>query len=165
MAQRRTLTSPADRRSSTPHVAARTAPDGAGRAAIAVGFSLVLVAAALWPNWAGAQSTAPAKKPVVVKKPLVKQTAVKTVAKRTAPAAALAAAAPLVIEAPLTDSELAVAAQVHLGALPCELGKVVRMELDATTPGFFRLHIDQQRYRLRPVESRTGAVQIGRAHV
>ena len=40
----------------------------------------------------------------------------------------VAAAEPVAVEAPLTDAELAVAAQVHVGALPCELGKVVRME-------------------------------------
>lgn len=117
------------------------------KAQLAVGASLLLVAAVLWSQQARAE-TASAKKPVA---------ASKAPAKRVAP---VAAAAPVVIEAPLTDAELAVAAQVHVGALPCELGKVVRMELDATTPGFFRLHIDQQRYRLRPVESRTGAVRL-----
>jgi len=119
------------------------------RALMAVGFSLALVAAALWPRWTHAEP-APVKKPVAASKSVAKPVPVKRVA----------AAEPVVIEAPLTESELAVAAQVHVGALPCELGKVVRMELDATTPGFFRLHIDQQRYRLRPVESRTGAVRL-----
>lgn len=142
------------------------------RAVLAVGFSLVLVAAAVWPQWAGAQTTA--KKPALAAKASatrasapVAKSAAKPVGRSAAAVAvgaaggavAVAAATPM-IEAPLTDNELAVATQVHVGALPCELGKVVRMERDATTPGFFRLHIDQQRYRLRPVESRTGAVRL-----
>lgn len=159
MAPRRTLNPPADRRFSNARVAAVAAPAGTGRALL-TGLSLVLAAAALWPTGARAQGTAPNKKPVVVSKSQVKPASVKTLAKSAVPAAAVTAAATLAIEAPLTESELAVAAQVHLGALPCELGKVVRMEQDATTPGFFRLHIDQQRYRLRPVESRTGAVRL-----
>ena len=123
------------------------------RALVAVGFSLALVVAALWPQLGHAEP-APTKKPAAASKVPAKQTPVKRVA------APVVAAAPVVTEAPLTELELAVAAQVHVGALPCELGKVVRMELDATTPGFFRLHMDQQRYRLRPVESRTGAVRL-----
>ena len=122
------------------------------RAWVAVGFSLAFVAAALWPLRAQAE-TAPTKKPAPASKAAPKPAP----AKRAVP---VAAAEPVAVEAPLTDAELAVAAQVHVGALPCELGKVVRMEQDATTPGFFRLHIDQQRYRLRPVESRTGAVRL-----
>lgn len=125
----------------------------APRALVAVGFSLALVVVALWPQLSHGAEPAAAKKAAPAGKTAPKPTAVK----RAAP---VVAAAPVVIEAPLTESELAVAAQVHVGALPCELGKVVRMELDATTPGFFRLHIDQQRYRLRPVESRTGAVRL-----
>lgn len=126
------------------------------RAVLAVGCSLALVAAAAWPQLAGAEPAA--KKPVPATKTQLKRAAAQPATRPAAVAAA--AAAPLVIEAPLTDNELAVATQVHVGALPCELGKVVHMERDATTPGFFRLHMDQQRYRLRPVESRTGAVRL-----
>lgn len=134
------------------------------RALVAGACSLALMVVAAWPQSAGAQTTA--KKPVPVAKTQVKRTvapAAKSAPKsaaRPAAVAALAAAAPVVIEAPLTDNELAVATQVHVGALPCELGKVLHMERDATTPGFFRLHMDQQRFRLRPVESRTGAVRL-----
>ncbi len=127
------------------------------RALVAVGFSLALLAAALWPLMAHAE-TAPTKKPAAASKAPSKPALTKPVAaKRPAP---VALAESMAVEAPLTDAELAVAAQVHLGALPCELGKTVRMEQDAATPGFFRLHVDQQRYRLRPVESRTGAVRL-----
>jgi hypothetical protein len=136
-------------------MAVRSAPRAhpvAPRALVAVGFSLALVAAALWPQLGHAEPV-PTKKAVAASNAQAKPTPTKR-------AASVVAAAPVAIEAPLTESELAVAAQVHVGALPCELGKVVRMELDATTPGFFRLHMDQQRYRLRPVESRTGAVRL-----
>jgi len=129
-----------------------TAHSATPRALVAVGFSLALVAAALWPLMAHAE-TAPTKKPAAASKAPAKPVP----AKRVAP---VAAAETVAVEAPLTETELAVASQVHVGALPCELGKVVRMEMDATTPGFFRLHMDQQRYRLRPVESRTGAVRL-----
>lgn len=124
------------------------------RVLVVAGASLALAVAALWPAVTHAQAS-PTKKPAATSKAPAKPNP----AKRVAPVAAVAAA-PVVLEAPLTDSELAVADQVHVGALPCELGKVVHMERDATTPGFFRLHVDQQRYRLRPVESRTGAVRL-----
>lgn len=143
-------------------------------ALVAAGGALALVAAALWPQLAGAQTTAVKKPAAAAQAPVkasgkgapasVAKSPAKPVTRSSAAAAAAAGAATVaaapVIEAPLTDNELAVAEQVYVGALPCELGKVVRMERDATTPGFFRLHLDQQRYRLRPVESRTGAVRL-----
>lgn len=125
------------------------------RALVVAGASLALAVAAWWPGATHAQ-TAPTKKPAAASKGSAKPNP----AKRVAPVAAAAAAPVVMADAPLTDSEWAVANQVHVGALPCELGKVVHMERDATTPGFFRLHVDQQRYRLRPVESRTGAVRL-----
>lgn len=125
------------------------------RVLVVAGASLALAVAALWPAVTHAQAS-PTKKPAATSKAPAKPSP----AKRIAPVAAVAAAPVVVADAPLTDSELAVSNQVHVGALPCELGKVVHMERDATTPGFFRLHVDQQRYRLRPVESRTGAVRL-----
>lgn len=127
----------------------------APRALVFAGASLALAVAAWWPGATHAQ-TSPTKKPAAASKGSAKPNP----AKRVAPVAAAAAVPVVMADAPLTDSELAVANQVHVGALPCELGKVVHMERDATTPGFFRLHVDQQRYRLRPVESRTGAVRL-----
>lgn len=126
----------------------------APHALVVAGASLLLAVAALWPAATHAQAS-PTKKPAANT-----GSAKPNPAKRVAPVAVVAAAPVVVADAPLTDSELAVANQVHVGALPCELGKVVHMERDATTPGFFRLHVDQQRYRLRPVESRTGAVRL-----
>jgi len=126
---------------SIPSLLARPALSPRARAAV-----LAVLAAAL--GCAGApalaQSAAQAKKP-----------AAKPVAKTAAPVAA----AP-VADTPLSANEMAVAANVHVGLLPCELGKAVRMERDESAPGYFHLQLDQQRFRLRPVESRTGAVRL-----
>jgi hypothetical protein len=97
-----------------------------------------------------AQNTPQAKKPAA--KP-VAQT-------KAAPAAAPVA----VVDTPLSANEMAVAGNVHVGLLPCELGKAVRMERDESAPGYFHLQLDQQRFRLRPVESRTGAVRLEDPH-
>jgi len=141
----------------------RSASATAPRSVLAGAF-FALTVAAMWPGVTHAQTPA-TKKPTATNKTAAKPSAKSSPTKRVAPAAAATAvAAPLVADVPLTDSELAVAAQVHVGALPCELGKVVHMERDATTAGMFRLHMDQQRYRLRPVESRTGAVRLEDAH-
>lgn len=83
----------------------------------------------------------------------------KAAAKPVAKAVPRPAAAP-VADAPLSDNEMAVAAHVHVGHLPCELGKSVRMARDESAPGYFHLQLDKQQFRLRPVESRTGAVRL-----
>lgn len=63
-------------------------------------------------------------------------------------------------EPTLGDAELAVAQQVHVGVLPCELGQSVRLDRDPTAPGYFRLQLKRSVYRMRPVESRTGAIRL-----
>ena len=60
--------------------------------------------------------------------------------------------------APLNAEELAIAQQVHLGRLPCELGKAVRIEVDTQQPGYFQLHGQGFRYRMRPVATSSGAI-------
>ena len=62
--------------------------------------------------------------------------------------------------APLTEAEHAIAAQVHVGDLPCELGQSVRLRADETAPGHFHLQLKAQRFHLRPVVSSTGAVRL-----
>ncbi len=62
--------------------------------------------------------------------------------------------------APLTDAELEVASAVHVGALGCELGQSVNVDPDPAAPGHFRLQLHKAVYRMRPVESRTGAVRL-----
>ena len=56
--------------------------------------------------------------------------------------------------------ELAIAERVHKGPLPCELGASVRLEADATQPGYFYLHGKGFRYRMHPVATSTGAIRL-----
>ncbi len=59
----------------------------------------------------------------------------------------------------LTDADLEVARKVHMGDIPCELGATVHI-----TPhkreGFFIVRTGIQRFRMHPVESRTGAIRL-----
>lgn len=71
-----------------------------------------------------------------------------------------AAASPVLAAAPLSAAEMDVASAVHTGALPCELGQSVRVDPDPASPGYFRLQLQKVVYRMRPVESRTGAVRL-----
>ncbi len=56
--------------------------------------------------------------------------------------------------------ELAIADRVHKGQLPCELGATVRLEADASQPGYFFLHGKGFRYRMHPVVTTTGAIRL-----
>lgn len=56
--------------------------------------------------------------------------------------------------------ELAIAERVHKGQLPCELGATVRLEADASQPGYFYLHGKGFRYRMHPVATSTGAIRL-----
>lgn len=59
----------------------------------------------------------------------------------------------------LTPAELETAKHVFVGDIPCELGAVVHI-----TPhkreGFFIVRAGIQRFRMQPVESRTGAIRL-----
>jgi Ni/Co efflux regulator RcnB len=59
----------------------------------------------------------------------------------------------------LTPADLEVAKLVHTGDIPCELGATVHI-----TPhkreGFFIVRAGIQRFRMHPVESRTGAIRL-----
>lgn len=59
----------------------------------------------------------------------------------------------------LTPEELETAKKVYVGDIPCELGAVVHI-----TPhkreGFFIVRTGIQRFRMHPVESRTGAIRL-----
>jgi hypothetical protein len=64
------------------------------------------------------------------------------------------------VDAPLSQAEMALVTSVLLGTKPCELGRSVRIEPDEQQPGYFRLTSGTHRYRLRPVETSTGAVRL-----
>lgn len=59
----------------------------------------------------------------------------------------------------LSPADLEVAKQVYVGDIPCELGATVHI-----TPhkreGFFIVRAGIQRFRMHPVESRTGAIRL-----
>ena len=60
----------------------------------------------------------------------------------------------------LSEQDLKVAETVLTGTIKCELGASVNIEADTKKPGFFTLTHAGVRYRLHPVESRTGAVRL-----
>ena len=79
---------------------------------------------------------------------------------KTAPKPKTQQPTPLAPEAPMGPDELAIADRVHQGHLPCELGATVRLEADASQPGYFYLHGKGFRYRMHPVATTTGAIRL-----
>ena len=63
-------------------------------------------------------------------------------------------------EAALSPAELAISELIYQGALPCELGAFVTLTADAKFPGYFDLEIKNQKFRLFPVETSTGAIRL-----
>lgn len=61
---------------------------------------------------------------------------------------------------PLSDAEQAIAANVHVGELPCELGQKVSLRADPNAPGYFHMSLKGERFHMRPVQSSTGAVRL-----
>lgn len=61
---------------------------------------------------------------------------------------------------PMGPDELAIAELVHQGRMPCELGASVRLEADASQPGYFHVHGKGFRYRMHPVSTSTGAIRL-----
>jgi hypothetical protein len=64
------------------------------------------------------------------------------------------------VSAPLAPELVALAEQVHVGQLPCELGQFVILMADEKSPGRFYMHHLRQTYHLTPVMSRTGALRL-----
>lgn len=84
----------------------------------------------------------------------------KTSAAKAAPKSKLAEAPKPEPDTPMGPEELAIAERVHKGQLPCELGATVRLEADASQPGYFYLHGKGFRYRMHPVATSTGAIRL-----
>ena len=59
----------------------------------------------------------------------------------------------------LTAADLEVARQVHVGDIPCELGATVHVTRHKRE-GFFIVQVGIQRFRMHPVESKTGAIRL-----
>jgi hypothetical protein len=105
---------------------------------------------ALAPALAFAQVPAPAKPSPVIKKrggAVVPKTVEEAIPVDDDPAVTL------------TPSDLEVARMIHVGDIPCELGATVHV-----TPhkreGFFIVRAGLQRFRMHPVESKTGAIRL-----
>jgi Ni/Co efflux regulator RcnB len=60
----------------------------------------------------------------------------------------------------LNDMDLAVAQRVSTGRAQCELGADVTVTPDDKKPGFFTITTKGLKYRMHPVESRTGAIRL-----
>jgi len=60
----------------------------------------------------------------------------------------------------LTPDDLTAAKSVITGNIPCELGASVDIVADPAKEGFFTLTHDKVRYRMHPVNSRTGAIRL-----
>lgn len=111
-----------------------------------------------------AQTAAPAKAPA---KASVKATAKKSESK--SPAEIRRSALKAVEEVTpidddpsvtLTAADLAMAERVFVGTIPCELGASVTVTASKRRPGFFVIQTGKMRFRMHPVESRTGAIRI-----
>lgn len=126
--------------------------------------AIVVLALLALPAWSQAPAS-PAKSAQAKAKPVAAKT-VKTAkavkpTKATKPQLAKTPVAPVAEpEAQMGPDELAIAERVHKGQLPCELGASVRLEADATQPGYFYLHGKGFRYRMHPVATSTGAIRL-----
>lgn len=120
--------------------------------ALLIAASPALVAAQTAPAKSAAKTTKSAPKAVTkAKEPKLSAAARKKIEEETA-----------VDDDPavkLTPADLEVAKTVYLGDIPCELGATVHI-----TPhkreGFFIVRTGIQRFRMRPVESKTGAIRL-----
>lgn len=65
-----------------------------------------------------------------------------------------------VIEIPATLAEVAIAQQVFVGRLPCELGAFVSVTADANAVGYFDVETKSQKFRMLPVATSTGAIRL-----
>ncbi|WP_349291388.1 hypothetical protein [Caenimonas sedimenti] len=132
----------------------------------ALAISLLLITA---PALALAQTaTKPAAKPAAkaaASKPAARPAAAKPAATpKLAPAAqkAVEEATPLEEADPtikLTEGDLEVARRVYVGEIPCELGASVKIT-PLKREGFFLVQTGRNRFRMHPVESRTGAIRL-----
>jgi hypothetical protein len=76
------------------------------------------------------------------------------------PAPTVAAPADAVVLPALEPELIAVAEQVHLGQIACEMGQMVVLTTDEKSPGRFYMHHNRQTYHLAPVVSKTGALRL-----
>jgi hypothetical protein len=117
---------------------------------------------AVTPAMALAQVAAPAKTPAAA----TAKPAVKPAAKpkgKLAPSAQKAVEENTLIEddpsIKLSDADVEVARKVYVGDIPCELGATVKVT-PMKREGMFMVTTRGHRFRMHPVESRTGAIRL-----
>lgn len=98
----------------------------------------------------------PAAKPAPKKKPQVTRRAAKAVEEVTPIDTST--------DVTLNEADLAVAGRVHTGKIQCELGADVTVTPDEKKPGYFTVSTKGAKYRMHPVESRTGAIRLEDPH-
>ena len=125
---------------------------------------VALLAIGLMPLAIHAQNPAPAK-------PQAKAAAAKPAAKpapgrnpKLAPSAQKAVEEATPLEEPdpaikLSEADLEVARKIYVGDIPCELGATVKIT-PLRREGFFLVSTGRNRFRMHPVESRTGAIRL-----
>lgn len=124
-------------------------------------LALLLAASPLLVTAQAAKPAAKAVKPAAAKPAAKPAAAAATNGRRTARVKSIEEATPIDDDPAvrLTDADLEVAKKVYMGDIPCELGATVHI-----TPhkreGFFIVRAGIQRFRMHPVESRTGAIRL-----
>jgi len=66
----------------------------------------------------------------------------------------------VVVEIPPTLAQMAIAQNVYVGRLPCELGAFVSVTADVNAAGYFDVQTKNLKFRMLPVETTTGAVRL-----
>lgn len=69
-------------------------------------------------------------------------------------------AAPAGPELPRSAAELEIAQRVYSGRIACELGAFMTVTPDPQKPGYFTVELARWRFRMAPVESKTGAIRL-----
>lgn len=108
----------------------------------------------------GAQTPANKPKPSPTQSASVKTKASVQKSGTPKPAQPIKQAAAEPTDKTMGPDELAIAERVHQGRMPCELGASVRLEADASQPGYFHVHGKGFRYRMHPVSTSTGAIRL-----
>jgi Ni/Co efflux regulator RcnB len=120
----------------------------------AAAFALPLVATAQTATAAKPAAKAAATKTAAIKKPT------RQVTRRAAKAVEEVTPIDTSTDVALSEADLAVAEHVHTGKIQCELGADVTITADEKKTGFFTVSTKGARYRMHPVESRTGAIRL-----
>lgn len=112
---------------------------------------------------AAAKTTA-AKKAPAKKAPAKRAATAKKGAAVAAGAGAATAAAAIPAQQTLTPAELAIAEQVYLGRINCELGASINIAKDSVNPGYFFVEGKGFKYHMAPVSTSTGTIRLEDQH-